>query len=231
MQINTAAQQPTQSNTDTQSFSRHAGRGILADHTDPTEQRDIASQNDNTMKQRNHSTQQNASLTNSCPWARASSTNPNKPLPASSYVAGAYTSTTNTCLDMAHRVIFTQHLGRASIVNTNADHEGQCAGMARASGLKADDSQLTHPRTSPNLSLENQRYGGKCSAKMLDASILKATANGTNRECKVPSAALAHALERNGRSPSITPDAGATLNQCRVERSPCENPGAPAIYV
>ena len=121
-------------------------------------------------------------------------------------------------------------LERAPFANAHANHEGQCAGMARASGLKADDSQLTRPRTSPNLSLENQRYGGKCSANMLDASILKATANGTNRECKVPSAALAHALERNGRSPSIAPDAGATLNQCRVERAPCDDPGAPAMY-
>ena len=111
MQINTAAQQPTQSNTDTQSLSRHAGQRILADHTDQTEQEEIAPHDGNAIEQRKHSTQQNTSLANPRFPAWASSTNQNKP-PATSCHVGINQPSTNTCFDVMQRTNTTERIAR-----------------------------------------------------------------------------------------------------------------------
>ena len=83
MQINTAAQQPTHRNTDTQSLFRHAGQRTQATNT---EQRDhYATPQVNGIFERNkQESYRTTSLTNSYPRARASSTNQNEPPPASS---------------------------------------------------------------------------------------------------------------------------------------------------
>ena len=101
MQINTAAQQPTHRNTDTQSLFRHAGQRTQATNT---EQRDhYATPQVNGIFERNkQESYRTTSLTNSCPWARTSSTNQNEPPPAP-FVAGTHTSTPNNHIDTIDR--------------------------------------------------------------------------------------------------------------------------------